>query len=310
MKAKLKVVQGGRKRGNKLWRRLFAAGIAVLALFLLWNSLGYLALWTADVTVATYTEIVSSVPAQCFVLHNEHLLRSPGKGQYIPLIENGVRVRVGQEIARIEGDAGNLLLQAPVAGLVIHDLDGFEEDFSRRAKLDLALVESITRYFDKSPQVKVVSQVNAGDLVGVIIENNGFKLVTALNFHSQGQKLKLKTGDGSVYTIVPREVIQVKEKFWILWDVASLSDSLGMQRFFSAELITRELEAVLVPAKAIHNKDGEKGVIVLYRGKPVFNPVEIVCTQGKEVGVKGLVHGQRVLSLPWWARLAKRWWLK
>jgi hypothetical protein len=309
VKAKLKVVEGGRKRGNKLWRRLFAAGIAVLALFLLWNSLGYLALWAADVTVATNTEIVSSVPVQCFVLHNEHLLHSPGSGQYIPLVENGARVRVGQEIARIEGPAGNLLLQASVAGLVIHDLDGFEGDFFPRAKLDQALVESITRYFDNSPRGKVASQVKAGDLVGVIIENTGFKLVTALNFHSQGQKLKLTT-DNEIYTIIPREVIRVREKFWVLWDVASLSDSLGMQRYFSAELITQELEAVLVPTKAIHNKDGEKGVIVLYRGKPVFNPVEIVYTQGEEVGVKGLVHGQRVLSLPWWARLAKRWWLK
>ncbi|MDD3073888.1 MAG: HlyD family efflux transporter periplasmic adaptor subunit [Eubacteriales bacterium] len=311
MKAnKFKVVQGGRKRGNKIWRSFFIAGIAVLALFLLWNSLGYLALWAADVTVATNSEIVSSVTVQCFVLRNEFQLRSPGNGRYVPLVDNGARVRVGQDIARIEGPSGNLLVQAPVAGLILHVLDGFEGDFSSDSVLDLALVESVTRYLAKSPGANSVSQAKAGELVGVIVGNTGFKLLTAMSFHSQGQRQRIKTEDGLTYSIVPRQVIQAQDKFWALWDVTSLSDTLGMERVFSAELITQEQEAVLVPAKALHTRDGVQGVIVLFRGKPVFNPVEVVCNKGNEVGVKGLAHGQRVLTLPWWASLAKRWWLK
>lgn len=311
MKAnKFKVVQGGRKKGNKIWRSFFVAGIAVLALFLLWNSLGYLALWAADVTVATNSEIVSSLPVQCFVLRNEYQLRSPGSGKYIPLVDNGARVRVGQDIARIEGAGGNMLVQAPVAGLILHVLDGFEGNFAADATLDLALVESVTRYLEKSPGANSVSQAKAGELVGVIVGNTGFKLLTGLSFHSQGQRQKIKTEDGTTYTIVPRQVIQAQNKFWVLWDVASLSDTLGKERVFSAQLITQEQEAVLVPARALCTKDGLQGVIVLFRGKPVFNPVEVVCNQGNEVGVKGLAHGQRVLTLPWWASLAKRWWLR
>lgn len=307
---KFKVVQGGRKRGNKIWRISFAVGMVVLALFLLWNSLGYLALWAADVTVVTNSNIVSSTPVQCFVLRKEHLLRSPGNGKYIPLVDNGERVRVGQDIGRIEGPGGNILVQAPVAGLVLHGLDGFEGDFSPGLSLDDSLVDSVTKYLDLSPGSKSVSLVGTGDVVGVVVGNTGFQLLTVLNFHSQGQRQKINTEDGLTYTIIPREVIQAQNKFWVLWDVTSLSDALGKERVFPAQLVTREQEAVLVPAKALCTKDGYQGVLVLFRGKPVFNQVEVLLNQGDEVGVKGLAHGQRVLTLPWWASYAKRWWLR
>jgi len=306
---KLKVVQGGRKRGNKLWRAAFAVGMAALALFLLWNSMGYLALWAADVTVVTKTTIASSTPVQCFVLRNEHLLRAPGNGKYIPLVNNGARVRVGQDVGRIEGQGGTILIQAPVAGLIFYELDGFEGHFPPDS-LDLALVESVTKYMDLSPESKKLSQVGTGDAVGVIVGNTGFQLLTSLNVHYHGKRLKINAEDGGTYTIIPREVIQVQGQFWVLWDVISLSESLGMKRVFSAQLVTDEQEAVLVPAKALCIKDGEQGVLVLFRGKPVFNKVTVLLNQGDQVGVNGLAHGQRVLTLPWWANFVKRWWLR
>lgn len=307
---KLKVVQGGRKRGNKLWRSFFAVGMVAMALFLLWNSLGYLALWAADVTVVTKTTITSSTPVDCFVLRKEFLLRSPGNGKYIPLVDNGERVRVGQDIGRIEGQGGKILVQAPVAGLLLHKVDGFEGHFSSGSSLDLALVESVTKYMDMSPDAKGVSQVGTGDVVGVIVGNTGYQLLTALNFHSQGQRLKINAEDGLTYTIIPREVIQSESKFWVLWDVTSLSDTLGMKRAFPAQLVTNEQEAVLVPVKALCTKNGKQGVLVLFRGEPVFNEVTVLLNQEDEVGVTGLAHGQRVLTLPWWASFVKRWWLR
>lgn len=304
------VIQGGRKRGGKLWRGLFIAGTIILAIFLFWNSLGYIALWAAEVTVATNSEVVASLPIECFVLREERLLYSPASGQYIPLVENGAKVRKGQEVARLENSTGNIRICAPEAGVILHGLDGYENQFSLDSPLREELVEALSRYLAERPPAKSAGQVKAGDKVGLIITNAGYRLVTGLSFHTSDQRQKIEAEDGATYDIIPRSVKQAEDKFWVQWDVKALADELGQRRFFSAQMITLKQEAVLIPAKALCTRKGVQGVLVLFRGKPVFNPVAVVATQKAEVAVKGLAHGQRVLTLPWWASLAKWWWLK
>lgn len=308
----LRVIQGGRRKSNKIWRRLFLAGVVALALFLLWNSLGYLALWAADVTVASSKEIVASEPVTCFVLREELTIESPASGLYCPALESGSKIRKGQTIGHIEHSNGTKTpIPAPEAGLILHGIDGYETRFNLKITLDdETLVNCITSYINSSPVPTPASQVKGGDVVGVIITNAGYRLLTALSFHTQGQRQLLEAEDGTTYTLTPRQVIKAQDKFWVLWAVSSLSDTLGKERSFSGQLVSEKEEAVLVPARALCSKDGNQGVLVLFRDKPVFNPVEVLSTFEGQVAVKGLVHGQRVLTLPWWASLAKRWWLR
>ena len=307
---RFRVVQGGQKKGPKIWRKIIVIGIAVLAFFLLWNSIGYLAVWAAEVTVAVNREIVTSVPVECFVLREEHLLYSPATGTYTPLVGDGAKVRKGEDVATVEDSGTRSLVKASTAGLILHTLDGQEGNFSLSCPLDSTLIASIAHYLEAPPQTSSVAGVKSGDLVGTIITNAGFKLVTGLNFHAPDQKQVIEAEDGNTYTLIPRNVCQTAGRFWVLWDVSSLADALGRKRLFSAQLVTQREEAVLVPAKSLCTKDGVQGVFVLFRGKPVFNPIEVVSSLGNEVGVKGLAHGQRVLTIPWWASFAKRWWLK
>ena len=189
-------------------------------------------------------------------------------------------------------------------------MDGYETQFDLKKSLDLTLVDYVASYSDTSHEAKPATQVKDGDAVGVMITNAGHRLLTALSFHTQGQRQVLEAEDGATYTLTPRQVIKALDKFWVLWSVPSLSDTLGKERSFSGQLVSQKEEAVLVPARALCSKDGNQGVLVLFRDKPVFNPVEVLCTLDDQVAVKGLVHGQRVLTLPWWASLAKRWWLR
>ena len=308
--SRLKVLPGGAKGKSKVWRNFFRAGAVILALFLVWNSLGYLAIWAAEVTVAAKSEVVTSAPASFFVLRDECLLRAPAAGDYIPLVEDGAKVRKGQVIGRLEAGGSSQPVWAPEAGLVLHSLDGSEGGFPLQAALTPALIEAVAAYIAVPPVPEGVGPVQAGQVIGVIVTNGGYRLLTGLTFHRPDQRQKIEAEDGTSYTLVPRQVLQVQDKFWALWDVAPLSDALGLERVFSGRVITNRQEAVLVPSRAILVKDGVQGVIVLFRGKSVFNPVEVVGSEGKEVAVTGLAHGQRVLTLPWWARLAKRWWLK
>lgn len=308
-KRNLRVIKGGRARRSKIWLRLFALGMVILACFLVWNSLGHLSLLVAKVTVTRHTQVKSAVPVSCVVLRNEWVVEAPVGGEYVPLVADGTRVKAGQAFARIEGTSGSRELLAPGAGLVRHGGDD-------QADLPLDVLNHGTAIIAASllkapPGLGHTTKVKAGQQVAVILDNARFQLITGMNFYSQGKQQTLVSsvnGQEIKFTIVPREVLQHDDLFWVLWDAPALPDSLGLQRVFSGEMIIAEQELIMVPRGALHEKDGQQGVFILLRRKPVFCPVEVHYLDDDMVGVSGLGDSERVLSLPKWASFAKRWW--
>jgi len=279
--------------------------------FLLWNSLGYISMLAATRTVASHTQVQYSVPVQCIVIRDEKVIKAPANGEYIPVSPNGTRVRVGQTFARFNGPNGIIELTADRAGLILHGTDGLEG----LLPINLLLKDNIAdlgRQFLRVKSPGVSSQAEKGQPVAVIIGNAGYQVITNLDFHNEGRKrtIAAEMSDGSVrnLTISPRDVLALESRYWVLWDAPALPDELGLQRAFAAQMITGTQQLVLVPKGALYTKDGERGVFVLYRNKPVFNQVDVLYTQEGWVGVSGLADGQVVLSLPNWASYAKRWW--
>lgn len=311
-KRNLRMIKGGKtRRSNKIWLRLFALGMMVLVVFLLWNSLGQLSLLAAKVTVARHTMVTTSVPVSCVVLANEWSVYAPISGEYIPLVPEGVRVKSGQVFARIEGAGGSRELKAPGAGLVHHGGDvvgALPMDV-----LNQGTVITAVGLIQDPPGKGSADTVKVDEQVAVIMDNNRFQLVTGMDFHSPGRRQTLvsRVNDREYkFTISPRQVLQHDNLFWVLWNAPALPDSLGLQRVFAGEMITAEQNLVLIPHGALHRKDGEQGVFILFRGKPVFSPVAVLYTDDDMVGVTGLGNGERVLSLPTWASFAKGWWEK
>lgn len=306
---KFKVIRGGRSRRSKLRLRLFAFGMAVLAGFLLWNSLGHLSLLTARVTVARHTLIKTGVPVSCVVLRDEWAIDAPVTGKYIPLVEDGTRVKSGQVFARIEGEDGNYELKAPAAGLVCHGSHTVGD--LPLDVLDSATVVTVANLLRAPLVIPHKSSVEAGQQVAAILDNTCFQLVTGMDFYTEGKRQTLVSpGSGREFRIIiiPREVLKHDNLFWVLWDAPTLPDSLGFQRVFSGEILTAEQELVLVPQGALYKKNDEQGVFILFRNKPIFSPVEVLYSDKGMVGVVGLGDGEQVLSLPNWASFAKRWW--
>jgi len=290
--------------------------MVVLSGFLLWNSLGSLSLLAAKVTVASHREVLTIEPIQCIVARNEKVILSPADGNYIPLVDDGTKVRVGQTFAQVEGLGGIVELQAEVAGLVRHGGDGMEGMVPINITLDDQMAKVLADALKKPPVSKVLPAVE-GQPVAVIIENvSGYQLLTGLNFHSPGKrrtlKVELENGQKLNISISPQKALQSDNLFWVLWNVPSLPDTLGLNRVFDADIVTSQQQLVLVPHSALYVKDGQAGVFVLYRSKPVFNPVEVFLPESEVgmMGVSGLANGQNVLSLPRWASFAMRWWQK
>ena len=311
---KFKVIPGGSPRRRKWPRRFFALGIIVLSIFLLWHSLGYITLLAAKVTVARHSEVKSGTTIQCVVARNEHLLLSPAEGEYTAIVQNGSRVKVGQVYARVDGTGISNELKAPAAGLIRHGGDGFDGAFPTGSKLNQSLLDSAVGALARQPEVTAAAKVGLDQLTAVIVDNNvSFQLLAGLDFHPPEGRQTLTIQDElreTSFVATPLDIMEYGGKYWVLWRVPALPDSLGLQRVLTAKLITGSQQLVVIPAGALHVREGVEGVFIVYRNKPVFNPVEVVFVDGPEAGVLGLADGQRILSLPRWASFAKRWWQK
>lgn len=310
--SRLKVIRGGRTKSNRIWRRLFATAILVLTAFLIWNSMEYLSLLAAEVTVTRHKEVDFVIPVQCIVIRNEFELSSPSDGEYIPLVENYTRVRVGQVVARIDGPGGSFDVKATGAGLVTHNPDNLAGSLSMGEGLNAQTVELAVMVMEDPPESKESKYVSKGQVVASIVDNSRFQIITGQSaYFDKRQTLKItgSSGEETRFTVSPRDVLESNYTLWVLWDVPSI-DILARQRVFFGELVTDRQYLVLVPEEALYTRDGELGVFVLRRNKPVFNPVNTHYSQDGLVGVTGLANGQQVLSLPKWASFAKRWWHK
>lgn len=311
-RAKFRVIAGGAKKKTRLWRKLFAVGILVLSGFLLWNSMEYITLLAAKVTVASHTRVQYGVPVECVVIRDEDTILAPQAGQYIPVLENGTRVKAGQVFARIEGRGGTVNLSAPSAGLICHGSDGLEKHLVMGRELDEPALQTVAGYLQDIPARTEAFEVEQFAPAAAIITNYSYQLLTRMDNYAEGkrQTLSVALADGSkrILSIIPREMLRYDNLYWVVWDSPSVPDELGLQRVLTAELVTETQELVLVPDGALYTRDGVRGVFVLYRNKPIFNPVEVLYTESGYVGVSGLADGQVVLSLPKWASFAKGWW--
>lgn len=307
---KLKVIQGGRPRKSKWRRHIFSVGIIAVSGFLVWHSMGFLTLFFANSTIARHAEVSTNITVDCIVVSDEVVIFAPQGGEYIKESTNGDRVRVGQTIARITGAGNSYDLVSPSAGLIRHGSDGFEGKFNTANSIE-ALVEHGATIIKHTPVLSSPTSVSTNNPVAVVIDNVRFQLLTKLDFMPEVRRHTLRVNTGSQelkINITHLDIMADKDKYWVLWNAPTLPDSLGLERVFSAELVAGTQQLVLVPTGALYRLNGESGVFVLYRNKPVFNAVEVVYTGDGMLGVAGLADGQRVLSLPAWASFAKRWW--
>lgn len=311
-KHKLKVIKGGRTRRNRIPLLLFALAMVIISVSLFWNSLGQLTIALAQHTVVRRERVDLGTAVTCVVVRAEQPLLAPDDGMYIPVAENGSRVKVGQVFARIEGADGSRDLKAPCSGLINHYPDGWEAVFVP-GMLDNDAVQAAAVLGEISVPPDLRKRVAKGQVVATIVDNTGFQLLTGLDAYWEGKTHTLLIeSDGREYgfTVSPIETVHREDRIWVLWRVSPARDLLATVRLVRGELITAQVEVARVPAGALTSVNGAEGVYVWQRGKTVFCPVEVVYARGQEAGVQGLKDGQVVLSLPRWASFIKRWWKK
>lgn len=187
-----------------------------------------------------------------------------------------------------------LIVYAPVAGIVSFNLDGLESILAPDKAESLSFKE--LQNIKREPKKKnLPTNINANQTVLKLIDN--FSWYIALDTKKElkegryyyiciegvDEKVKAKLID--VHGDVPVGVFSINQ------DLQSLIDS----RKIEVEVMVRTHTGHLVPNRAIFSKDQEEGAYVLEKGRKKFKAVEIVAQNETDAIVEGLKLGDKIL---------------
>lgn len=308
----LKVVKGGSDKPSRWRRRFFLLAVLILCGYLLYHSLIF---FTGALMPAVIVRQVSDLwdkPVYFVVLKDEHALVAPVDGRYVPAVEPGQRVKSGQTVGAVQSGELRVPVTAPVAGLVSHNLDGWEEELPLAMTLNERTVALLGRVQAEFQPLTAPDLVHRGQIVAVVVSNNRFALAASLAGELEGvwHTVRFDTGSGySEIDVRVRQTFRVGDRCWVKWDAPLLPDSLALNRVLPGSILVRADSLFELPAKAVFRHRDEPGVVLVQRGQPSFLPVDVVQVDGDTVMVTGLADGQQVLVVPRWAKLFARWWL-
>ncbi|MGB9802740.1 HlyD family efflux transporter periplasmic adaptor subunit, partial [Desulfofundulus sp.] len=161
-------------RARKIFSVLILSLVVLFSLWWLGTSAWYL-VETHLVRVEWLEEgkVSRTVTTSGWLIKEEQLLISPGKGKLKLLVADGERVRAGEAVAEIlpeESDTGgrSIVIYAPRGGVFCNHIDGLEEVLQPGNALEMGAVEKLGA---KSISPGTGSRVEKGDPVGKLVDN-------------------------------------------------------------------------------------------------------------------------------------------
>lgn len=214
----------------------------------------------------------------------------------------------GEEVSREEVAASSplsrkveLINEKP--GLLSFTVDGFEK-VKRFPYLDRAAFES--QYEEQAP-LKVGAYVEAGQAVGKIVDNWRWYYSVVLPLHS-GRTLAGRQSVTLRFAFAPDnpvtgelEELSIDTEAAVVFLTYRVERQLaGFEalRWAEAEILYDRNFGLLIPSKALFERQAEKGVFVNQGGIVVYYPVQVIRRQGEETLVEGLPPYSLVISRP------------
>ena len=239
--------------------------------------------------------------AEGILVRNETVIVAPASGRLNLYLQEGEKVRAGESIGEVQtlsGDsaasARNSLIRAPRSGLVIRQTDGLEGvlnpgqvDILEVAGLKLKAAEGSGRQGSSGdkcekgqPVMKVVD--NLSPLAICLQAPDGYpparlkkgghiKLVWENN-HFQGQITEVRDYGGRTGLVIQSQVYPA---------------ALLQKRKVALDLEGETVTGCLVPVKALVEKDGQPGLLIISKQRTVWVPVRVEGTVNGRAAVSG-----------------------
>ncbi len=257
--------------------------------------------WNQEIEVAEYGTLEERLTAEAVVLNQEQIFLARDAGRFENLVKEKEKVGKGTLLGYFITNEGKSTLRAPQAGIFVRGTDGLEEIFTH---IDLAAVtpevfqyKPVPAFLDKpvqtgQPIYKIIDSLVPTRLLISLPAN---KLESALqpgvkvDIHHEGENW----GQGRI-----AEMKQEAGDVMLLVQLDHFSDQTINKRFVKVEMVLDTHTGFLVPAGAIIEKDGEKGVYCAVGPSTQFKPVEIIKQKDDLVLVQGLDKNDFIVTNP------------
>ncbi|HRY13355.1 MAG TPA: HlyD family efflux transporter periplasmic adaptor subunit [Syntrophomonadaceae bacterium] len=257
--------------------------------------------WNQEIKVVEYGTMEDRLPAQAVVMNEEQIFLAREAGRFENLVKDKEKVGKGTLLGYFITNEGKSTLRAPQAGIFIRGTDGLEEVFTH---IDLAAVtpevfqyKPVPAFLDKpvqtgEPIFKIIDSLVPTRLLISLPED---KLEAAVQ---PGEKVDIlyegeSWGQGRI-----KEMKQEAGDVMLLVELDHFSADTISKRFVKVEMVLDTHTGFLVPAEAIVEKDGEKGVYCAVGPATKFKPVEIIKQKDDTVLVRGLDKNDFIVTNP------------
>lgn len=263
---------------------------------------------TVETVIARESFLDQKLAVEGVVVRDEQLVRSPAGGTLHILAGEGERVAFGSPVAEIVSASGEKhLVTAPAPGVVCFSLDGWEGEL-QPAFLENINVSRVKEAESRLLEAKEGSEVSKGSLLCKIINNYTWYFVAEVQkdrlAELEGRKTVSVCLAFAPDTVVSAKVIgSGREKTEnIILRIEQEIAGCSQVRFTGAEIITRRVKGIVVPASAVVIAGEETGVYVVRRSVVNYCPVEVVAIGGEQVVVTGISPGMPVIANPGWIK--------
>lgn len=217
------------------------------------------------------------------------------------------RAELAENVLLVENAVASTGVQvlSPIAGILSWEYSSYD-----RTIADLALTDKDASQLmaiireDNDARVMVSSDgqsVKIGDAVGRVVSGRNAAFYFPVKTEERpdvkaGQRIEVRFGDGtSAYATITGVKDACPPGYSVLTGEVPLLDVSNPSNSMEISLVTSRATGIIVPTKAILNKDGQTGVLTVEKTYARFSPVEVVMTKGKEAVVRGIAETDEIV---------------
>lgn len=253
----------------------------------------------ADIQLLIKDEVRRTLPLSGMLIKEEVVIKAPATGMLKMLVADGQRVRVGEPVLLVQTAGGEgapergITVYSPRAGVLFTSIDGLEGTLAPVHQDELNIwplirsgggptesPNSLTRAETGFPIAKVVDNLQPVIYYGLCREVSnisGLAPGSMLEVDWQGQTLRARL----------EEIRLVDGGAEMIFSFHNYPDSFVQQRWVNVNLTTARLSGYLVPLDILVYREGQPGLLTVYKQRAVWTRVSIEQHQDGMAAVSG-----------------------
>lgn len=254
-----------------------------------------------DIEVVQYGCLENKLVGKAIVINREELVLAQTQGRFENMVKDKEKVSKGSLLGYFVDAQGKNPLRAQLSGIFINRTDGLEERFRT-----MSLQEVTPEVFSyKTSSVAVDRSIETGQALFKIVDSlqptrllMQFPLDKADFEVRDRQSVKILLSGKELGNALVAGMKQDSENLFIMFECSSFEEELLSQRYVELEVLFDSYSGYIIPAKALVESEGKKGIYCSNGEDINFKAVKIITAKDDIVVVEGLNKNDLLVKNP------------